>query len=142
MLWFVNQSGKTEGPIPEQRVEQLIVWGKISRRAYICDEQLSRWVSIKCSAFARLFAPLAPLSNPAEANGVRLLGALRGGPWRRSTGAAQRLGGLLAMVSVCAGALQLASGLAQSGAGRKLAAPTHSAGAHPPPAPPSVPSRP
>jgi len=34
MLWFVNQDGRTEGPLPEQRVVQLIRWGKISRRAY------------------------------------------------------------------------------------------------------------
>ena len=114
MLWFVNQGRKTEGPLPEQRVAQLIRWGKISRSAYICDEQLTSWVSIQRTAFAPLFAPIILLSNPAEANGARLLGALRGGPWRLSTRAAQRLGGLVAAASVFAGALQLARGLATS----------------------------
>jgi hypothetical protein len=114
MLWFVNQGRKTEGPMPEQRVAQLIRWGKISRSAYVCDEQLSSWVSIQRTAFAPLFPPLALTPPAAEAEDVRLLGALRGGPWRFSTRALQRLGACLAAASVFAGALELANGLAAS----------------------------
>jgi len=114
MLWFVNQGRKTQGPLPEQRVAQLIRWGKISRSAYVCDEQLSSWVSIQRTAFAPLFAPLAPPSPKPEGEDVRLLGALRGGPWRCSTRVLQRLGAFLAAVSVFAGALELANGLAAS----------------------------
>jgi GYF domain 2 len=113
MLWFVNQDGKTEGPLPEERVAQLLRWGKISRSAYVCDEQLSNWVSIQRTAFAPLLRP-APPHPPAEVDNVRLLGALRGGPWRLSTRAALRLGGVLTAMSVLAGALQLASGLVMS----------------------------
>jgi hypothetical protein len=116
MLWFVNQGRKTEGPMPEQRVAQLIAWGKISRGAYVCDEQLSSWVSIQRTAFAPLFAPVAPTPPAAEAEDVRLLGALRGGPWRCSTRALQRLGACLAAASVFAGALELANGLAAGAA--------------------------
>ena len=114
MSWFINQAGRTQGPLPDQRVRQLIRWGKISRGAYICDEQLSGWVSIQRTAFASLLAPAAPLSTPERADGVRPLGALRGGPLRLSTRGAQRLGGILTLVSLLAGALQLASGLAMS----------------------------
>jgi len=112
MLWFVNQGRKTEGPLLESRIAQLIRWGKISRSAYVCDEQLGSWVSIQRTAFASLFAPVALVPSAAEGEDVRLLGALRGGPWRSSTRALQRLGAVLATVSVFAGALQLASGLA------------------------------
>src|SRR4051812_36566354 len=111
MLWFVNQDGKTEGPLSEERVAQLLRWGKISRDAYVCDEHLSSWVSIQRTAFAPLLRPAPP---PAEVDSVRLLGALRGGPWRFSTRAALRLSGVLTAMSVLAGALQLASGLALS----------------------------
>ena len=125
MLWFVNQDRKTEGPLPEQRVVQLIRWGKISRRAYVCDEQLTSWVSIQRTAFAALFAPIPLVATPADAEDVRLLGALRGGPLRYSTRALQRLSAFLAAASVFAGALQLASGLATSGtSGAKLEQPT------------------
>ena len=125
MLWFVNQDGKTEGPLAEERVAQLLRWGKISRSAYLCDEQLSSWVSIQRTAFAPLLRP-APAPPPAEVDNVRLLGALRGGPWRFSTRAALRLGGVLTAMSVIAGALQLASGLAQS---YRSASSSHNAGA-------------
>lgn len=124
MSWFVNQAGKTQGPLPDQRVRQLIRWGKISRAAYLCDEQLSGWVSIERTAFASLFTPPAPLPTQARANDMRPLGALRGGPWRLSTRAAQRLGGILTAVGVLAGALQLAAGLAMSyGAAERSEAP-------------------
>jgi len=113
--WFVSQGGKTEGPLSAQRITQLIRWGKISKRAYLCDEQLSSWVSIRRTAFAALLSA-APVATPQpETEVVNPLGALRGGPWRLSTRAAQRLSGLLAALSVAAGALQLASGLAMSG---------------------------
>jgi len=125
MLWFVNQDGRTEGPLPEQRVVQLIRWGKISRRAHVCDEQLTSWVSIQRTAFAALFAPIPLVATPADAEDVRLLGALRGGPWRYSTRALQRLSAFMAAASVFAGALEIASNLAMSGAsGLKLEPPT------------------
>jgi hypothetical protein len=109
--WFISQGGKTEGPLSAQRIAQLIRWGKISKRAYVCDQQLSSWVSIRRTAFAALFVP-RPSTAKTEAEEVRPLGALRGGPWHLSTRAARRLSGLLAALSVAAGALQLASGLA------------------------------
>ncbi len=111
--WYICEGGKTEGPLREQRIVQLIQWGKISARAYVCDEQLSSWVSIRRTAFAALLAVSTP-TEEAQAEVVNPLGALRGGPWRLSTRAAQRLSGLLAALSVAAGALQLASGLATS----------------------------
>ncbi|MEO8185018.1 MAG: DUF4339 domain-containing protein [Deltaproteobacteria bacterium] len=112
MSWFVSQAGKTQGPLPDQRVRQLIQWGKISPAAYVCDEQLSGWVSIQRTAFASLFAPLVPPAVVAD--DIRPLGSLRGGPWRLSTRGAQRLGGVVTAVSMLAGALQLAAGLAMS----------------------------
>jgi uncharacterized protein DUF4339 len=111
--WFVCEAGKTEGPLREQRIVQLIQWGKITARAYVCDEQLSSWVSIRRTAFAPLLEPSAA-TEEEQTEAVNPLGALRGGPWRLSRRAAQRLSGLLAALSVAAGALQLASGLAMS----------------------------
>ncbi|HEU4580657.1 MAG TPA: GYF domain-containing protein [Polyangiaceae bacterium] len=112
--WYVCQGGKTEGPLREERIVQLIQWGKISARAYICDEQLSSWVSIRRTAFAALLQPQTPAAPGRAEPDANPLGALRGGPWRLSTRAAQRLSGLLAALSVAAGALQLASGLSTS----------------------------
>ena len=127
--WYVCEGGKTAGPLREQRIAQLIQWGKISARAYVCDEQLSSWVSIRRTAFATLLAASAP-TEEARAEVVNPLGALRGGPWRLSTRAAQRLSGLLAALSVAAGALQLASGLAMSSqSGVAAAVPSQSAAA-------------
>ena len=111
--WYVCEDGKTEGPLREQRIAQLIAWGRITARAYVCDEQLSSWVSIRRTAFAAILATPAPVPQD-EREVVHALGALRGGPWRLSTRALQRLSGLLAALSVAAGALQLASGLAMT----------------------------
>jgi hypothetical protein len=52
--WYVSQNGKTVGPYPEERLKVLVQWGKVSREAYICDEQCSSWIAIKRSAFAPL----------------------------------------------------------------------------------------
>jgi hypothetical protein len=52
--WYVSQNGKTVGPYPEERLKVLAQWGKVSREAYICDEQCSSWIAIKRSAFAPL----------------------------------------------------------------------------------------
>jgi hypothetical protein len=112
--WFVSQGGKSEGPLSAQRITQLILWGKISKRAYVCDERLSSWVSIRRTAFAAVFVP-SPTRRQPESEAVPALGALRGGPWRLSTRAAQRLSGLLAVLSVAAGALELASELTMTG---------------------------
>jgi hypothetical protein len=54
MRWYVNQNGNTVGPLPEERIAMLVTWGKISRDAYICDEQFSTWVSITRTAFGPL----------------------------------------------------------------------------------------
>ncbi|MEY4547969.1 MAG: hypothetical protein RL685_4164 [Pseudomonadota bacterium] len=108
MLWYVSQDRKTEGPLNEQRLAMLIHWGKITRRAYVCDEQLSSWVSIERTAFAPLLAQQPEEPQPAAP------GVLRGGPLRFSTRALQRLGAVLAAVSMLAGALALMEGLASS----------------------------
>jgi hypothetical protein len=57
MQWYVSQNGKTTGPFDEERLAMLVHWGKISRNAFICDKQLSAWIGIRCSAFARLLPP-------------------------------------------------------------------------------------
>ncbi len=64
MQWYVSQNRKTSGPFDEQRLIMLLQWGKVSRNAFICDEQCSAWIPIKCSAFA----PLLP--RPAELAGA------------------------------------------------------------------------
>lgn len=58
--WYVSQDGKAQGPYPEERLAVMVQWGKISRDAYICDEQCSTWVPIKRSSFAALFPELPP----------------------------------------------------------------------------------
>jgi hypothetical protein len=65
MRWYVSQNGTTAGPLSEQRIAMLASWGKISRDAYICDEQLSSWVAITRTAFAPLVAN-APLKASAR----------------------------------------------------------------------------
>jgi hypothetical protein len=86
----------------------LIHWGKVTRRAYVCDEQLSGWVSIERTAFAPL------LAQQVEEPAPKALSVLRGGPLRFSTRALQRLGAVLAAASMLAGALALVDGLASS----------------------------
>lgn len=108
MLWYVSQDRKTEGPLDEQRLAMLIQWGKITRRAYVCDEQLSGWVSIERTAFAALLAQQPEEPEPSAP------GALRGASLRFSTRALQRLGAVLAAVSMLAGVLALMEGLASS----------------------------
>src|SRR5262245_19628517 len=108
MLWYVSQDRKTEGPLSEQRIAMLIHWGKVTRRAYVCDEQFSGWVSIERTAFAPLLAQQAPEPEPT------VLKVLRGAPLRFSTRALQRLGAVLAAVGMLAGALALADGVASS----------------------------
>lgn len=107
MMWYVSQDRKTEGPLNEQRLRMLIHWGKITRRAYVCDEQLSGWVSIERTAFAPLLA-----EQPHEPELAASPSVLRGAPLRFSTGALQRLGAVLAAVGMLAGALALVDGLA------------------------------
>lgn len=108
MLWYVSQDRKTEGPLDEQRLAMLIHWGKITRRAYVCDELLSSWVSIERTAFAPL------LAQQPEEPAPKALSVLRGGPLRFSTRSLQRLGAVVAAVSMLAGALALMDGLASS----------------------------
>jgi hypothetical protein len=69
MKWYVSQNRKAQGPLSEQRVEMLVNWGRISRAAYVCDEQSSCWVPITRSRFAALLAPPALAhSDPARAD--------------------------------------------------------------------------
>jgi hypothetical protein len=117
MLWYVSQDRKTEGPLSEQRLSMLIHWGKVTRRAYVCDEQFSGWVSIERTAFAPL------LAEQPEAPEPKAPGVLRGGPLRLSTRALQRLGAVVAAVSVLAGALALMDGLASSRISRESTGP-------------------
>jgi hypothetical protein len=113
MLWFVSQDRKAEGPLSEQRIEQLIRWGKISARAYISDEQLTNWVPIQRTAFAPLLAQVTARAH-AAAVPAPAFACLRGGPWRLTTCGAQRLSATLLALGVFAGALQLVDGLAKS----------------------------
>jgi uncharacterized protein DUF4339 len=53
MQWYVSQNGKTTGPFDEERLAMLIHWGKISSDAFVCDEQHSAWIAIRCTAFGR-----------------------------------------------------------------------------------------
>jgi hypothetical protein len=68
MKWYVSQNRKAEGPLSEQRVEMLVNWGRISRTAYICDEQASCWVPITRSQFAALLGPVALERSDATAS--------------------------------------------------------------------------
>lgn len=75
----------------------LVHWGKISRNAFICDKQLSAWIGIRCSAFARLL--------PVEGSG--------GGDERPATSEPIELGskralGLVAFSVILAGLLMAA----------------------------------
>jgi hypothetical protein len=63
MRWYVSQHGKTTGPFDEERLAMLVHWGKISRDAFICDQQWSAWIAIRRSAFA----PLLPVGGDGPA---------------------------------------------------------------------------
>ena len=78
MRWYVSQNGKTTGPFDEERLAMLVHWGKISRDAFICDQQWSAWIAIRRSAFAphlpdRADGPSAA-SEPVELGTKRALG--------------------------------------------------------------------
>ena len=53
--WFVSEGGKLSGPYPVARIEDLVRWGKLSKRAYLCDAHGGLWVPVGKSAFAALF---------------------------------------------------------------------------------------
>jgi hypothetical protein len=65
MRWYVSQNGKTTGPFDEERLAMLVHWGKISRDAFICDQQWSAWIAIRRSAFAPLLRARA-VDGPAD----------------------------------------------------------------------------
>ena len=71
MQWYVSQKGKTTGPFDEERLAMLVQWGRISRDAFICDKQLSAWIAIRRSAFARLL----PAEDPQRRRFGGLFGA-------------------------------------------------------------------
>jgi hypothetical protein len=72
MQWYVSQNGKASGPFEEERLATLVRWGKISRDAFICDEQYSTWIAIRRSAFAPLFPPPAAREETRADCGVRV----------------------------------------------------------------------
>jgi len=74
MRWYVSQNGKTSGPFDEQRLEQLVHWGKVSSKAFICDSQWSAWIAIKRSAFAAALPPQSPESQAASHSARMVLG--------------------------------------------------------------------
>jgi hypothetical protein len=75
MRWYVSQYGKTTGPFDEERLAMLVHWGKISRDAFICDQQWSAWIAIRRSAFAPLLSGRADAA--ADAVAPRELGTKR-----------------------------------------------------------------
>jgi len=81
MLWYVSQNGKASGPFDEQRLAMLVHWGKISRDAFICDQQCSVWISIRRSAFA----PLLQGESDARAADVAHVGPAQARPPARNT---------------------------------------------------------
>lgn len=114
MRWYVNQSGKTIGPVSEERVAMLVTWGKVARDAYVCDEQLSTWVPISRTPFGALFDDLSeePSEEPSEDVAWPSPGALELSRTKELTSEApapgQRLRALIAGIALLAGALALA----------------------------------
>lgn len=98
--WYVSQNGKTVGPYPEERLKVLVQWGKVSREAYICDEQCSSWIAIKRSAFAPLLKEQAtageasdsPSGDGAAAGSGGLFARERWAVWALSLVVASALG--------------------------------------------------
>lgn len=112
MQWYVSQKGKTTGPFDEERLAMLVRWGKISRDAFICDEQLSAWIGIRRSAFARLLqAPEGDGSGGAlgsDAGAGAPPGSSSGAGSERSDGeqaGSRQALGLVALSVVLAGVL-------------------------------------
>jgi hypothetical protein len=54
--WFVSDGNGLEGPFTFERIRDLIRWGRISTRAYLCDEYHSAWIPIRQSALANALA--------------------------------------------------------------------------------------
>lgn len=54
--WFVSDGNGLEGPFTLERIRDLIRWGRISPRAYLCDEYHSAWIPIRQSALASALA--------------------------------------------------------------------------------------
>lgn len=105
MQWYVSQNGKTTGPFDEERLAMLVRWGKISRDAFICDQQHSAWIAIRCTAFARGLPPRqrqpAPAGGTAQSPGAPQLFDLA------ERGSQQALG-LVAFSVILAGVLMVA----------------------------------
>jgi GYF domain 2 len=78
MQWYVSHKGKTTGPFDKERLAMLVQWGRITRDAFICDEQCSAWLPIGCSAFAQLLphedsgAAPPPGARPGEIHSTEL----------------------------------------------------------------------
>jgi hypothetical protein len=110
MQWYISQDGRTSGPFAEQRVAMLAAWGKLSRAAYICDEQSSCWVSITRSQFGPLLTERAHLETPgaaASSDDVARVGIGAGVAPSTWSSTQQRLG-LAAFILLSSAALLLA----------------------------------
>jgi hypothetical protein len=66
--WFVSDGNGLEGPFTFERIRDLIRWGRISTRAYLCDEYHSAWIPIRQSALA---SALAEELGTEETEGAR-----------------------------------------------------------------------
>lgn len=54
--WFVSDGNGLEGPFTLERIRDLLRWGRISTRAYLCDEYHSAWIPLRQSALASALA--------------------------------------------------------------------------------------
>jgi len=66
MRWYVSENGSASGPFSEERVVTLLKWGKISRKAYVCDERCSQWFSIVLCPFAAMLEGAGDGAEGAE----------------------------------------------------------------------------
>jgi hypothetical protein len=107
MQWYISQDGKTSGPFAEQRVAMLVSWRKITRAAYICDEQSSCWVSILRSQFGPLLTASADPMTSDAASDDKALDSRAGITPRTWSTTPQRLA-LVALLLLGAAALLLA----------------------------------
>lgn len=73
MRWYVSERGKASGPYTEDHIAVLASWGKISRKAYVCDEYCSCWIPITRSPFAPRLANI----SENEGEGADSIGEVR-----------------------------------------------------------------
>jgi hypothetical protein len=108
MRWYVNNNGNTVGPLSEERITMLCRWGKVSRGAYICDEQFSNWVSISRTPFAEFIAGESAVADESAAEGQPESSAGAPPPTRQMVQAGQSIRTYLVGMALLAGAVLLA----------------------------------